>query len=89
MIDASAYRAALDTYNMDLALSMYVMTQLADSCGALDINADRVAAMMLRDEIEDKNAVLEQIVLQGFGATGTIEQILAMQGLSEATTVGA
>lgn len=42
---------------------MYVMDLLSDSCDALDLNADRIQAMMLRQELVDKNAVLESIIL--------------------------
>ena len=75
-IDASAYRAALDTYNEDYELAAYVMDQLSGTCDALDVNADRVDAMMLRQELMEKNAVLEGIILDS-SVFGTVDEALA------------
>lgn len=75
-IDASAYRAALDTYNEDYELAAYVMDQLSETCDALDVNADRVDAMTLRQELMEKNAVLEGIILDS-SVFGTVDEALA------------
>ena len=67
---------------------MYVMDLLSDSCDTLDINADRIQAMMLRQELVDKNAVLESIILEASFLT-SIDDILASQGLDIDTVMGA
>ena len=67
---------------------MYVMDLLSDSCDTLDLNADRIQAMMLRQELVDKNAVLESIILEA-SFLNSIDDILASQGLDIDTVMGA
>ena len=68
-------------YEMDLQLRMYVMDEISEECNDLDINMDRVQALTLLAQINQKNEALEMII-QTAKPGATVDQVLQQQGLS-------